>query len=396
MKQNKKKRVLLAMSGGIDSSIAAFLLQEQGYEVVGAHLKFWFDDSDAARDAKMVENKCCSYEDYLLCLELGKRLNFEVKMIDYRDVFKEGVVDYFLDAHKRGVTPNPCTMCNQKVKFGVFFDLMKEMGCDYVASGHYVQVVSIDKEVQVGSSVAKAMDDRNTEPALALCLQEGVDKKKDQSYFLYHLNAWQLEHVLFPVGGMDKSKTKELAQQYEIFKIAAKKESQGVCFFPEASYIPFLERNHPELFEDGDVVYHDQIIGRHRGLPKYTIGQRRGIDIGGFPKPIYVIGFDYEKNVLVMGDDAELLTRGLVAESFILTGKSEELGKEELQAFFDGKEVWARIRHLGEKYSCKVEFLSELELRVDFDEDVRAITAGQNVVFYGRDGVVLGGAVIKV
>ncbi|MBT4936513.1 tRNA 2-thiouridine(34) synthase MnmA, partial [Candidatus Peregrinibacteria bacterium] len=301
-----KKKVLLGMSGGIDSSVAAFLLKEQGYNIIGAYMNYWNDTSHIPENElhNYPENKCCSTESLFSARQIAAKLDFPLYTLNYQDNFKEHIVDRFLDKHKKGLTPNPCVSCNVFIKFGAFFEKMKELGCDYLATGHYARV--------------------NKNNNLEHQLYAGIDDKKDQSYFLYHLNKEQLPHILFPLGEITKKQTRTLAEKYELSELLHKKESQGVCFYPESSYSPFLQRYIPEIFKHGEVVYHGEAIGTHTGLPRYTIGQRRGIDIGGFTEPIYVIKLDYENNALIMGDDIELYKDKLSAKDFTLTGEQPE------------------------------------------------------------------------
>ena len=363
-----KKKVLLGMSGGIDSSVAAFLLQEQGYEVIGAYMNYWHDTSHIPPEEmhKLPENKCCSTESLFAARQIGAQLGFPVYTLNYQQNFKDTVVQKFLDSHESGVTPNPCVSCNIDIKFGDFFEKMKELGCDYLSTGHYAQIIE-------DSSSHK------------LLLRAGVDTHKDQSYFLYHLKQDQLKHILFPLGGMVKDEVRELAKHYGLKEILNKKESQGVCFFPEESYVPFLERTLPHIFKSGgNTTYHGKVMGKHKGLPRYTIGQRRGVDIGGFPEPIYVIDFDYEKNELILGDNEELFKTQLQAKNFFFQNKEA----------LENKKMFARIRHLGKLQECIIKNPDLEIIIVDFIEPIRAITPGQTIVIYDEENNVLGGGEI--
>jgi tRNA-uridine 2-sulfurtransferase len=363
-----KKKVLLGMSGGIDSSVVAFLLKEQGYEIIGAYMNYWNDTSHIPKHhlEKYPENKCCSTESLFSARQIATHLKFPLYTINYKDSFKESVVDSFLEAHKKGLTPNPCVTCNITIKFGAFFKKMKELDCDYLCTGHYAKISQIEKTKEY-------------------ILSAGEDVNKDQSYFLYHLNQEQLSHILFPLGDFTKEKTRSIAKKHELEELLHKKESQGVCFYPEQSYTPFLQRKIPEIFKEGDVVYHEKSIGKHKGLPYYTIGQRRGIDVGGFVDPIYVIGFDYSNNTLIMGDDSELYHNTLSAKNFLYTGDNKD---------WSTKTIFARIRHLGSLYECEVEIQKNDHIFVHFKTPVRAASPGQTVVFYSEEKQVLGGAEI--
>lgn len=365
------------MSGGIDSSVAAFLLIEQGYEVVGAYMNYWNDTSHIPEDElhNYPENKCCSTESLFSARQIATKLGFPLYTINYQDNFKESVVDKFLEKHQEGLTPNPCINCNITIKFGAFFEKMKELGCDYLATGHYARIQNSKFRIQNFYS-----------------LYAGVDKHKDQSYFLYHLNQEQLSHTLFPLGEMKKEETRKLAEKYELTELLHKKESQGVCFYPEESYAPFLKRYIPDIFKEGKVMYHGKKIGHHKGLPFYTIGQRRGIDIGGFPDPIYVIKQDYKSNDLIMGDDEELYKNNLSAKNFCFSGNTDKAINQDL--LNELMPIFGRIRHLGELYECSIILKDDNTIDAHFKKPVRAITPGQTVVFYSEDKRVIGGAEI--
>lgn len=375
------------MSGGIDSSVSAFLLKEQGYEVIGAYMNYWHDTSHIPEDQlhTFPENKCCSTESLFAARQIGAELGFPVYTVNYTDQFRNTVVEQFLKAHEKGITPNPCIRCNIDIKFGAFFEKMKELGCDYLATGHYAQIVS--KSMSRESISQNTKTTKHPHDSRTLELYAGVDTLKDQSYFLYHLNEEILSRTIFPLGGMHKTEVKALAQKYGLKEILEKKESQGVCFFPEESYVPFLERYIPNIFKEGNVVYHGEIIGKHKGLPRYTIGQRRGVDIGGFPTPIYVTGFDYEKNELLMGNDEELFTDSLLADEWTFTGN---LQASDLQ----NKKLFARIRHLGQLTPCTVDFLENKKVKIHFKEKIRGVTPGQIAVIYDENNRVIGGGVI--
>ncbi len=352
------------MSGGLDSSVAAFLLKEQGYDVTGITMCLGIKDGED-------KPKCCGPEAIRDAKNLCHKLGILHYVFDFSDELEDKVVNNFLDAHKNGRTPNPCVECNKFLKFGALFEKANAMGFDYLSTGHHIRTEKIGEKY---------------------VLKCGIDKNKDQSYFLYHLNQEQLKKLVFPIGHLiKKTEIRALAEKYGINEINNKKESQGVCFFPEDSYIPFLERNTPDIFKDGNVVYHGGIIGKHKGLPRYTVGQRRGVDVGGFEEPIYVKKLDYEKNELIMGDDEELFKNELLGKNFILTGldKDEKITQDKIP-----KNLFGRIRHLGFLYKCYIELLEDNNIKVNFEEPVRAITAGQTVVFYSDDEQVIGGAEI--
>ena len=360
MKQ--KKKVLVALSGGVDSSVAAYLLAKEGYDIVGVMMQYWSEERcEQDSSGTYPTNKCCSAESLLTARKVAHELGAPFYVLDFRKAFKKCVVDPFLESHKEGKTPNPCIECNRSIKFGKLFEKMKELECDFLATGHYVQ----KKEGHIFAS---------------------PNQEKDQSYFLYRLKQEQIRHLLFPVGGYDKSKVFQFAKQFGLEEFAKKPESQGVCFFPENSPEPFLRRNAPSLFTPGDIVTKEgEVLGQHEGLPTFTIGQRRGIGIGGAHDPWMVVGFHHSKNQLIVGKNSDLFT-----QSFTLSDISWIAGVAP-----NNKSLLVKIRHLGTLY--KIENLKEKNqiLEVKLSESVRAVTPGQSAVFYSEEGEILGGGVIS-
>jgi len=333
-------KVIVGMSGGVDSSVAAALLLEQGYEVVGLTFKFTegFDCTDAIK----------------VCEKLG----IEHHIIDYIDTFKETVINKFIDDYNRGITPNPCILCNREVKFNFLYQNMIKFNCDYIATGHY----------------AKVIDGR---------LYKSADLNKDQTYFLAQLTNEQLNHLILPLEGISKDAVREIAHKYNL-EIADKKDSTDVCFITSKfkEYISNKISN-----KSGDVIDVEtgNIIGKHNGLKSYTIGQRKGLNIGGTSDRMYVVGKDVNKNILyiTVGDDSDyLISTSCVLENINLINKDEI------------KNAKAKFRYRQEEIDVEIDYVSDSEIIVNYSNGVKAVTPGQACVFYKEDEC-LGGGVIK-
>jgi tRNA-specific 2-thiouridylase len=371
-KSPKKTKVLVAISGGVDSAVAAELLKNQGYEVVGIFLHFWKDDSAGNETA---ENKCCSLQAMLDAKVVCNKIGIPFHTFNFSAPFKKEVVDYFLEEYQCGRTPNPCVMCNRKIKIGKLLEYAKNLNFDYVATGHYLNL----KKVGGAYKMFKAKD-----------------KNKDQSYFLYTFNQEQLSRLMFPLGNYIKPEVRKLAKKFAL-PVAEKSESQEICFIPGKHHNDFLKKY--LKLKPGNILLIDEdnkIVGKHQGIPLYTIGQRRGIEIGG-DGPYYVAGFDWKKNDLLVVrhfDDLSLFGGELKASDVNwLNGK--DIKKLSCEAVI-------RYRHAPVK--CTVEKINPSTRRahsgsgedtylVKFKKPQRAITSGQSIVFYkGKE--VLGGGII--
>ncbi len=360
MIKNKKKRVLVAMSGGVDSSVAAKLLKDQGYDVAGVFLSFWKDESAGAKS----ENRCCSLESLLDARKVAAKIGIPLFTLDFSIPFKKAVVDNFLSEYAAGRTPNPCVVCNKKIKVGRLINYAVKMGFDYVATGHYLKINKVGKSYQ---------------------LYKAKDKLKDQSYFLYTFSQEELKHLLFPLGGYVKPQVRKLAAKFDL-EVAAKPESQDICFLSGA-HNEFLKKYLQLTPGPIKLLETKKEIGKHQGLPLYTIGQRRGIEIGG-TGPHYAAKLDYRNNVLyvVQNWDGEILYKdNLVAKKVNwLSGKTPK------RTF----KCQAVIRYGHPAVPCLVSPKSETEYSVKFTKPQRAVTPGQSVVFYNKQQV-LGGGLIK-
>ena len=354
-----KKRVVLGMSGGVDSSVAAILLKEQGYEVIGVFMKNW-DEID--------ENGVCpADEDFKDVVAVAEQLDIPYYSVNFVKEYWDRVFTYFLDEYKKGRTPNPDVMCNKEIKFKAFLDYAMKIGADYIATGHYAKIGRADGTVK---------------------LLRGIDDNKDQTYFLCQLDKSQLDKVLFPIGEYNKKEIREIAEKHNL-KTAKKKDSTGVCFIGERDFGEFLNKYLPA--KPGKIVNTEgEVLGSHVGLMHYTIGQRKGIGMGntkdGTGEPWFVVDKDIEKNELIIaqgGDHERLYSKALVADSFNFINKRE----------FPLK-CTAKFRYRQKDVGVTVEKLDEENYKVIFDKPEKAVTLGQIVVLYENEEC-LGGGIIK-
>ncbi|EKD58901.1 MAG: hypothetical protein ACD_56C00034G0003 [uncultured bacterium] len=371
-KKAAKKRVIVGMSAGVDSSVAAALLKEQGYDVVGVFLHFW---KEPGQD-ELRENKCCSVESQQDARKVAQILDIPLYTVNAAEEFKKEVVDYFLEEIKAGRTPNPCVVCNERIKFNFLYKKMLEMDADFVATGHYAKVRK-DRCLPAGRQGKYH-------------LYTSSDEEKDQTYFLYSLSQKQLSRIMFPVGGYKKPEIRKIAEKLKL-PIFDKEDSQGLCFTPEKTPTKFIKRN--LTLSVGDIVNTEgEKIGTHDGLEIYTIGQRKGINIGG-NGPYFVVDRDFENNQLIVTNDE---TDEKIFKKTMLVELKNWIADE--PTFPMEVNVKIRYRHplvrgiirkqetnkRREKTMCEVEFM----------EAQKAITPGQSAVFYADDNEVLGGGTI--
>ncbi len=356
----KKGKVVVGMSGGVDSSVAAALLKKQGYEVIGVFMKNWSDSFAVLDD-------CPWQQDFKDAQSVAKRLSIPLEVFNFEQQYKRRVIDYFFTEYKSGRTPNPDILCNSEIKFKLFFDQAISLGADFIATGHYARTKIIKSTTQ---------------------LLKGIDQNKDQSYFLYGINPEVLQKVLFPVGDYNKPEVRAMAKKMKL-PTKDKPDSQGICFIGEVDLRLFLSQYIKAV--PGNIIdaENNKIIGRHEGLSWYTIGQRRGIKVGGTGLPLYVVAKDIKKNILYVVKGAhhpKLYKQSLIAEQI-----NWLIPKPDLPMILS-----AKIRYRQSDQEAEIDYKNNKKdkLVVNFKQPQRAVTSGQSVVFYQGE-VCLGGGIIK-
>ena len=357
-------KVLIAMSGGVDSSVAAYLLKQQGYECIGCTMKL-FTNGDPVKipDGQSADPACPEADGTKDARAVAERMGIPFYVFDFTDRFRETVMQDFADNYIAARTPNPCIVCNRCLKFGALYDRAKELGCDFIATGHYARI---------GRENGRYV------------LKKGSEPEKDQSYVLYNLTQEQLAHVLFPLGELSKSEVRRLAAEQGLVN-AEKPESQDICFVPGGDYAGFIHRFCNAEFPEGDVTdTSGRLMGRHRGLIHYTVGQRKGLGIAA-EVPMYVRRLNAEKNTVVLARAEEMFDTALTASGFSwVSGKAPDRPVR----------CKARVRYHHPEQDATVTACPDGTVHVCFDRPVRAITPGQSVVLYDGDSV-LGGGVIN-
>ena len=351
-------KVVVAMSGGVDSSVAAALLKEQGHEVTGMMLRLW------SEPGKEDTNRCCTPDSMAQARRVAAKLDIPFYVIDAKDVFRETVVEYFLEGYARGETPNPCLICNRKIRWTFLLEHALALGVEYMATGHYVRRLQAENGT--------------------VSLLRAVDRNKDQSYVLHVLTQEKLKHALFPVGDYPKPEIRQIAERHGL-PTASRKDSQDLCFLAGEDYRNFLQRNAAEMLKPGEIVTRDgKALGAHNGLANYTIGQRKGLGVAS-PVPLYVLGKNAAQNALIVGTQDEL-------GSDTLTARDVNWVSGEVQA--DPFRAEVKIRYTAKEAKALVTPLGEGQVQVRFDAPQRDITAGQAAVFYQGE-VMLGGGIIQ-
>lgn len=361
-------KYLVGMSGGIDSSVAAVKLKKEGHDVVGVHMILWAEDQH--------KNKCCNTADMMWARQVCDRFDIPFYTLNFKEYFKERIVDEaFLDIHEEGKTPNPCVSCNRNIRFGAMLNKGLELGVDKVCTGHYAKV-----------------DEEN-----GICkLRKGVDDTKDQSYFLHRVTQEKLARMHFPLAEMKKDDVKKLAEEWGLVNPnRGKLESQDLCFLPEKTPEPFLKRHMDKKhFKAGEIVTEEgEKKGEHRGLTNYTMGQRKGLEIGGLEEPLYVIGKDSEKNQVIVGTADKGFTSEVKLRNLNLIDPDfDEEKTYELKLRYRGKGVQGMVKRVGKPYS---DDSGELwDAVVELSEPQRMVTPGQYVVIYDGEYCLGGGEII--
>ena len=379
-----KQRVLLGMSGGVDSSVAGFLLREQGYDVVGVTMKVWPQDC-----ISRAEDKCCGPQAVADARGVAHALGIPHYVVDEADQFERLVIDYFAGEYQAGRTPNPCVMCNEKLKFGNLWNKARALGCDYIATGHYAII-------EQGAGTASSRRGEDTASTFAV-LRKGVDARKDQSYFLFSLRQPQLRRALTPLGKMTKPQIRDIAHSLGL-KVAEKVDSQEICFVPGNDYKAFLRSHLGESeFHRGEIYDVDgKFIGEHDGIEMFTIGQRKGLP-GGSPRPRYVVDVDAATNRVIVGDAEDLVCEEFEIDqvNWHATAGIVDPGRAQRSAVKDPDcngsiEATVKIRYNHPGTPATVMPLENDRAHVRLHAPQRAVTPGQAAVIY-EDDVVLGG-----
>lgn len=353
------KKVVIGMSGGVDSSVAAILLKKAGYDVVGLFMRNWDAsvNNDILGNPTLNENICPQEQDYNDALAVCKKINIPLYRVDFVKEYWDYVFTYFLDELKLGRTPNPDVMCNKYIKFDMFAKKAKELGADYIATGHYARIENGN-------------------------LLRGVDSNKDQSYFLSQVSREQLKNVLFPIGNLEKPEVRKIAEEY-CLATATKKDSTGICFIGERNFKNFLKNYLPN--KEGNIVdiETNEIIGKHIGLMYYTIGQRRGLNLGGHSDRTFVVGKDLNKNILYISENEEyLISTECIIDNINFITKSNK------------NELCAKFRYRQQDNDVEIEYLNEKEILVKYKQGIKSVTPGQVCVLYDGE-ICLGSGIIK-
>ena len=358
----KNKTVVVGMSGGVDSSVAACLLQSQGYHVIGVTMQIWQEEPHSLTEQ---EGGCCGFSAVDDARRVAHQLDIPYYVMNFREDFQRDVIDYFVREYRAGRTPNPCIACNRYVKWESLLRKSLAIGADYIATGHY-------------AGIRRLPDGRYT-------IRRSDSLRKDQSYALYNLTQEQLAHTLFPLGGYDKPEVREMAERAGLL-VARKPDSQEICFVPDGDYAAFIERETGKPEQPGNFVdLEGKVLGQHKGISHYTIGQRKGLGIA-FGEPVFVVGICPDTNEVVLGKGTDVFTDHLRADMVNYMAADH---------FEEGQEVTAKIRYNHEGAPAVVRSAGEDFFELFFAEPVRAVTPGQAVVLYDDENVLGGGTIVS-
>lgn len=356
-----KEKVVVGMSGGVDSSVAAYLLKEQGYDVIGVTMQIWEDEEQQRTEEN---GGCCGLSAVDDARRVADRLEIPYYVMNFKQEFQKKVVDYFVEEYLAGRTPNPCIACNRYVKWESLLKRSMEIGADYIATGHYARIAKL--------------------PNGRFAIRNSVTARKDQTYALYNLTQFQLAHTLMPIGEYEKDQVRRIAQEAGL-PVAAKPDSQDICFVPDGDYAAFLKKKAGERMPgEGDFVTRDgTVLGKHKGITHYTIGQRKGLGLS-MGEPVFVSELRPKTNQVVVGEETQVFKKELLCDHLNF------MGMEDLE---EPRRVWAKVRYAHKGQWCRIERQGRDLIRAEFEEPVRAITPGQAVVFYEGE-YVLGGGII--